>query len=451
MATDCTRKASPGTLAPKCRLMPSSGWMRSTRVLGCSCRRQLPVEGQEGHAVELQGHLGHPGRQALAGPHVDRHPGPAPVLDPQAQGHVGLGRAVRGRRPPPRGSRRPAAWSTTPAVYWPRTDLSTASSGVGMSTALSSFTFSSRMCWASMPVGRLHQGEGQHLHDVVLHDVAQRPGRLVEAAPVLDPDALGHRDLDLLDVAAVPDGLEDGVGEPQGQDVLDRLLAHVVVDAEDLVLVEGGVHADWSSSRALCQVAAVGLLDHQPGELAASPRARCSPPWPAPRPPWRTPPGWWPGSRAGCPAVPYFVVGLGQQLLQPVEGLGGGVLAGHVAEPLDQLAPLRSPGVGHVLQGRLAELLVGPLGAGHPDHREVLGQPAAVGQVGQRREDLARGQVSGGPEDDQGQRRRALRRGQPPVTYSSTGVSVSMPCCPLSRVTAWPPNWLRMAATSLLA
>ena len=32
----------------------------------------------------------------------------------------------------------------------------------------------------------LHQGQREHLHDVVLDDVAQRAGRLVEAAPVLD-------------------------------------------------------------------------------------------------------------------------------------------------------------------------------------------------------------------------------------------------------------------------
>ncbi len=40
-----------------------------------------------------------------------------------------------------------------PAAYWPRTDLSTASSGVGMSMAWSSLTFSSRMRSASVLVG----------------------------------------------------------------------------------------------------------------------------------------------------------------------------------------------------------------------------------------------------------------------------------------------------------
>ena len=48
MATDWTRKASPGTLAPKCRLMPSLGWMRSTRALGRSWRASSPSKARKG-------------------------------------------------------------------------------------------------------------------------------------------------------------------------------------------------------------------------------------------------------------------------------------------------------------------------------------------------------------------------------------------------------------------
>jgi hypothetical protein len=39
-------------------------------------------------------------------------------------------------------------------------------------------------------------------------------------------------------VVAVPERLEDAVGEAQRQDVLDRLLAQVVVDPVDLLLLE---------------------------------------------------------------------------------------------------------------------------------------------------------------------------------------------------------------------
>ena len=65
------------------------------------------------------------------------------------------------------------------------------------------------------------------------------PDWLVEAALVPDADLLGHGDLDVVDVVLVPDRLEQVVGEPEGQHVLDRLLAEVVVDAVELALLEG--------------------------------------------------------------------------------------------------------------------------------------------------------------------------------------------------------------------
>src|SRR6516165_2113944 len=42
-------------------------------------------------------------------------------------------------------------------------------------------------------------------------------------------------------MVAVPDRLEDAVREPQGEDVLHRLLTQEVVNPEDLALVERGV------------------------------------------------------------------------------------------------------------------------------------------------------------------------------------------------------------------
>ena len=51
-----------------------------------------------------------------------------------------------------------------------------------------------------------------------------------------DGQILGGRDLHVVDVVAVPDRLEDAVGEPQHQDVLHGLLAEVMVDAIDLML-----------------------------------------------------------------------------------------------------------------------------------------------------------------------------------------------------------------------
>ena len=67
------------------------------------------------------------------------------------------------------------------------------------------------------------------------HHVAEGTGLLVEGGPGSHRQGLGDVDLDVVDVLAVPDGFEEPVGEPEGQDVLGRLLAQEVVDAEDLI------------------------------------------------------------------------------------------------------------------------------------------------------------------------------------------------------------------------
>ena len=85
---------------------------------------------------------------------------------------------------------------------------------------------------------RLHGHERQHLEQVGDDHVAVRAGLLVEADALLQRQRLGHVDLHVVDVVAVPDRLEQTVGEAEGEDVLRRLLAEEVVDAEDLALVE---------------------------------------------------------------------------------------------------------------------------------------------------------------------------------------------------------------------
>ena len=84
----------------------------------------------------------------------------------------------------------------------------------------------------------LHRDQRQQLEQVVLEDVAAGAGLLVERAAALDAQVLGHGDLDVVDVAPVPERLEDAVAEAEDQQVADRLLAQVVVDAVDLRLVE---------------------------------------------------------------------------------------------------------------------------------------------------------------------------------------------------------------------
>ena len=109
----------------------------------------------------------------------------------------------------------------------------------------------------------LHGHQSQRLQDVVLDDVPQAPDRVVEAAAVLDPEVLRHRDLHGLDVAAVPDRLEHGIREAQVGDVLNGLLAQEVVDPVDLALVQDLVDLVVELDRRV-QVVTEGLLDHDP-------------------------------------------------------------------------------------------------------------------------------------------------------------------------------------------
>ena len=73
---------------------------------------------------------------------------------------------------------------------------------------------------------------------MVLQNVAQRARLLVEGAAPLNTDGLCHRDLHVVDVAAVPDRLKDKVAEAEDQDVAHRLFPKVVVDAVNLRLAE---------------------------------------------------------------------------------------------------------------------------------------------------------------------------------------------------------------------
>ena len=83
---------------------------------------------------------------------------------------------------------------------------------------------------------RLHRHEREHLQEVVLDDVAECADPVVERPAALDPEVLGHRDLDRVDVLTAPHRLEQGVGEPQVHDVLHGLLAEKVVDAVQALL-----------------------------------------------------------------------------------------------------------------------------------------------------------------------------------------------------------------------
>jgi hypothetical protein len=128
---------------------------------------------------------------------------------------------------------------------------------------------------------RLHGHQGHELHQVVLQHVAHGTGPVVIIGAAADAHLLGHGDLHVVDEVAVPQVLDEGVGEAEHQQVLHRLLAHVVVDAEDLLLLEVAVqelvqhpgrldvgaeglfHHDAVQTPGLVEAAGVQVLDHR--------------------------------------------------------------------------------------------------------------------------------------------------------------------------------------------
>src|SRR6185437_1935739 len=85
----------------------------------------------------------------------------------------------------------------------------------------------------------LFAGRGVHHHirknlqHVVLNHIAEGADGVVEAAPVLNAKGFRHGDLDAANIIAIPRWLEHRVGEPRVEDVLNWLLAEIVVDAKD--------------------------------------------------------------------------------------------------------------------------------------------------------------------------------------------------------------------------
>ena len=97
--------------------------------------------------------------------------------------------------------------------------------GVNGWIACSTFACSSRTASASNEIGGSIAVSVSSWNMWFGHHVAQRARLVVVAAAPLDADRLGDGDLHVVDVAAVPDRLEDAVAEAERQDVLDGLLA----------------------------------------------------------------------------------------------------------------------------------------------------------------------------------------------------------------------------------
>ncbi len=111
---------------------------------------------------------------------------------------------------------------------------------------------------------RFHRDQAEKLHHVILNHVAQGSGGVVVGTAASGhADLLSDRDLHRADMPAVPDRLEDAVAEPQGENVLNRLLTEIVIDSIDLVFAQDGRDLSIQGAGA-CEIVAEGLFDDHP-------------------------------------------------------------------------------------------------------------------------------------------------------------------------------------------
>src|SRR5215469_16223385 len=73
---------------------------------------------------------------------------------------------------------------------------------------------------------------------MVLDHIADCSSLIVETSSALYAEVLRHRDLDTLDIVAVPERLDKCVGKTEGEHIVYCTLAEIVVDAKDVALVE---------------------------------------------------------------------------------------------------------------------------------------------------------------------------------------------------------------------
>ena len=229
-------------------------------------------------------------------------------------------------------------------------------------------------------------------------EVTSRATAGASGSPAFDADILGHGDLHVVDMGAVPKRLEERVGEAQRHEVLNRFFAEIMVDAVDLMFFENGANRFVDRLGGL-EVFADRLFDHDPRVRGVQSVARDTL---ADRP-----------EKLGIDGQiedPNQVAVGGQPVLEFRPAVLAGTVDGHVAYPVDELRDMRRVAVfrRHEAFDRLAcpglEFLVRERAPGNRDDAarpDDLPGPVAVEQ---RRQQLTVGQVPGAAEDDQFER-----------------------------------------------
>ena len=213
----------------------------------------LPAPGHAQHrsVAQLDHDLGRAALQRLAAADEDRHAVPSPVLDRDAGSGVRLASRV---------GRNPLLVEVTlvlPSDCGARVERRHRTQGEALGAADVVGVERDR---------RLHGDEREELQDVVLDHVAHGSDAVVIPGAESDAFLFGGGDEDALDEVAVPDRLEQRVGEAKREHVLDGVLGEVMVDAEDLLFLERRRKLGVELARRR-KVVSERLLDDDPARL----------------------------------------------------------------------------------------------------------------------------------------------------------------------------------------
>src|ERR1700693_54051 len=125
------------------------------------------------------------------------------------------------------------------------------------------------------PGRRLHRENRKDLEQVILDYVADGAGLLIERAPALDSKVLRHRDLDTLDMVAIPQGFEHGIAKTEVHHVMHRTLAEEMVQTEDSPFFKN-TEQDAVEFPGGSPIAAERFFDNAARPVAAADFASCS-------------------------------------------------------------------------------------------------------------------------------------------------------------------------------
>ena len=353
------------------------------------------------HRPVLDAGFGDVEGQALAGPQVERDPLPAPVVDEELHGDESLGRRV----------------GVDPLLAPVARHLLRSDQAGRVLAALDELVDAARLETADgfQYIGflvaqlvrrerhrRLHGDQAEDLEEVILHHVAERAGPLVIAAPSLDPDLLGDGDLHAVDVAAVPERFLHRVGEAEGEDVLHRLLAQIVIDTVDLRLGEAFGQKDVQIVGGVV-VVPERLLADEPGVLAIVGEAD------VPQVLGDHPHDGGRGRQIEDPVgggAPSFVE-IGELLRQGLVGCRVaevGLIVGDVGGEAPPGLVLRLPPPAELVDARFQ--VGGEVGGGDDavqgDHLEAVGQALVEPEIVEGGDELPPGEVAAAAEDDEG-------------------------------------------------